>query len=219
MPDAILRFGLDAALRCRTTRPDPTCFPSPHRLRNSNLCFPQILGSFFRRRGVLLEAGSPLEACRLGKPRHELDVPVVMVHGRFLDRSGMNHQVIGWVIEHLVGADQEVLQCLRQSLVNLRRRFPNADSCRLGRIRSVSNGKRGAYGATVRKPGRRQPRAPPTRFPDERYRNRRAALFINVILLRAFEFLDNMLGNDGQRYELTVGMFEGCPGRRPANSL
>src|ERR1035437_5368389 len=90
------------------------------RWRIFNLCFTQILGSFFGRRGVLVEACSPLEAGCLGEPRHKLDVPVVMVHGCFLYGSGMNHQVIGWIVEYLVGADQEVLQGLRQSLINLR---------------------------------------------------------------------------------------------------
>src|ERR1700690_120123 len=93
------------------------------RWRSFNFCFAQILGSFLGRRGVLVEACSPLEARRLGEPRHELDVPVVMVHGRLLDRGGVDHQVIGWIVEHLVSAYQEVLQGLGQSLINLRRRI------------------------------------------------------------------------------------------------
>src|ERR1035438_10210296 len=171
------------------------------RWRSFNFGFAQILGSFLGRCGVLVEACSPLEARRLGEPRHELDVPVVMVHGRLLDRGGVDHQVVGWMVEHLVGAHQEVLQGLGQALINLRGRILKSRFVPLGqdpgfegetgRVRSdgqeavaVGNDAHSGLGL----------------LPYDVTKN--AALFVYVILLRAFQFLGDILGNNRQRDQL-----------------
>src|ERR1035441_8800043 len=184
------------------------------RWRRFNFCFAQILGSLLRRRGVLVEACSPLEARRLGEPRHELDVPVVMVHSWLLDRGGVDHQVIGWIVEHLVGAHQEVLQGLGQSLINVRRRILKSrfvplghDPCfewKTGRVGSdgqeaVAVGNDAYSGLGL--------------LPEDVAKN--AALFVNVILLRAFEFLNDVLGNNGQGDQLPVAMLQGRSRRCP----
>src|ERR1039458_1240394 len=137
-----------------------------------------------------------------------------MVHGRLLDRGGVDHQVVGWMVEHLVGAHQEVLQGLGQALINLRGRILKSRFVPLGqdpgfegetgRVRSdgqeavaVGNDAHSGLGL----------------LPYDVTKN--AALFVYVILLRAFQFLGDILGNNRQRDQLPMGMLQRRPCRYP----
>src|ERR1700741_2116908 len=50
----------------------------------------QELRSFFRRRGIDIETGAPLESRCLGQLRHEFNVPVVVIVGGILHRRTVN---------------------------------------------------------------------------------------------------------------------------------
>ncbi len=74
---------------------------------------PQILRRILGRRGVDVEARAPFEARNAGEPRHDLQVPVkVVVQGvpvpatRHAVRRGVEHVVVGRVVQHLVEAPQ-----------------------------------------------------------------------------------------------------------------
>src|SRR5499427_8124458 len=74
----------------------------------------QKLRCLLRRCGIDVKPRPPLESGGLGQLWHEFDVPVIVVVGRILHRRGVNHKVVGWIIQNPVRADQQVLQRARQ---------------------------------------------------------------------------------------------------------
>src|SRR5579871_5236631 len=69
--------------------------------------FAQELGSFFRRRWIDIKPCAPFKPCRFRQLWHEFDMPVIVVVRRILRRRRVDHQVIRWVVEHLLGATQQ----------------------------------------------------------------------------------------------------------------
>src|SRR5713101_6058516 len=63
---------------------------------------PQKLRRLFRWCGVNVEPAAPFESRHLRQARHDLDVPVVVWHGRFLGRRSVDQEIVRRFLECLV---------------------------------------------------------------------------------------------------------------------
>ena len=110
---------------------------------------PQDLRGFFGRRRIEVEPGRPLEPGHLRQLRNDLDVPVVEVRRGLADRRAVDQQVVR---RRAAAPGSCAAGCRRAAARATRTSWRGASSkcawCRRGRIH-VSNGNRGAYGATA----------------------------------------------------------------------
>ena len=124
------------------------------------------------------------------------------------------HQVVGGVVQHLVGARQQVLQRLGQAFVHLRRRILKRRLVALGQDPGLEREAR-----RIGRDGEKSivlgdhAHAGFGLLPDDVAED--AALLVNVILLGAFQFLEHVLGHNRQRDELPVGVLQGRARRGP----
>src|SRR3984885_12210018 len=94
---------------------------------------PQKLSRFLWRRRINVKPRAPLESGGLGEFRHEFHVPVIVIVIRILRRRGVNHQIVGRIIEHSIGLNQQCLQRLGQVLEHVRGRVLERRFVPLGR--------------------------------------------------------------------------------------
>src|SRR5206468_6359620 len=88
-----------------------TCLSRLHRHRTKHAC------RLFRRGGIDVEPGPPLEARDLGELRHELQMPVIKI-GRLLRKRGaVDDEIVRRRFERAVDAHQHGLEEPRQTLV------------------------------------------------------------------------------------------------------
>src|SRR6267154_4103811 len=117
----------DISSHCRTSRTVNRLTPKlVESLSHSRRCrlfyarFPQEFRSLFRRRGIDVETGAPLESCRLGQLGHAFDVPVIVVVDRILGGRAVDDQVIRRIVQHPIRLVQQRPNRLSQVLVHMR---------------------------------------------------------------------------------------------------
>src|SRR6267142_2095636 len=68
--------------------------------RRGNFRLAQEACSFFRRRGIDVEAGTPFKARHFGQLRDDLDMPMVVIVDLFADRRSVDHKVVCRTIQN-----------------------------------------------------------------------------------------------------------------------
>jgi len=63
---------------------------------------PQKLGRFFGRRGVDKKTGPPFKTGKFGKLGDDLKMPVVIFQVAFVERGGMEGEVVGGQVERFI---------------------------------------------------------------------------------------------------------------------